>query len=110
MLRRRESKRSGSRPRKAVPCRPFWHPSYVKLCCACRATRRPKILAQRGLRALAGFAKALKVKYQDIEVGLDFDPEPGLADNADLEHDLQDLLEAAGAAGKKSRHRAGVVR
>ena len=36
-----------------------------------------KSFAQRGLRALAGFAKALKFKYSDIEVGLDFDPEPG---------------------------------
>lgn len=59
-------------------------------------------LAQRALRGLAGFAKALKVKYQDIEVGFDFEPEPGLADNGDLEHDLQALLEAAGAAAKKA--------
>ncbi len=59
-------------------------------------------LAQRALRALAGFAKALKVKYQDIEVGLDFEPEPGLADNGDLEQDLQALLEAAGAAARKA--------
>jgi AAA ATPase domain len=57
-----------------------------------------RALAQRALRALAGFAKALKVKYQDIEVGFDFEPEPGLADNGDLEIDLQALLEAAGAA------------
>lgn len=61
-----------------------------------------KDLAQRALRALAGFAKALKVKYQDIEVGVDFDPEPGLADNGDLEHDLQALLEAVGAAAQKA--------
>jgi hypothetical protein len=61
-----------------------------------------KELAQRALRGLAGFAKALKVKYQDIEVGLDFDPEPGLADNGDLEHDLQALLEVTGAAAKKA--------
>lgn len=59
-------------------------------------------LAHRGLRALAGFATALKVKYQDIEVGLDFEPEPGLADNGDLEHDLQALLEAAGQAAQKA--------
>jgi AAA ATPase domain len=57
-----------------------------------------KDLAQRGLRALAGFAKSLKLKYQDIEVGLDFEPEPGLADNGDLEHDLQALLETVGEA------------
>ena len=61
---------------------------------------RAKELATRALRGLAGFAKALKVKYQDIEVGLDFDPEPGLADNGDLDHDLQALLEAAGAAAQ----------
>lgn len=59
-------------------------------------------LAQRGLRALAGFAGALKVKYEDIEVGLDFEPEPGLADNGDLEHDLQDLLDATGAAAESA--------
>ena len=61
---------------------------------------KAKDLAQRALRGLAGFAKALKMKYADIEVGLDFEPEPGLADNGDLEHDLQALLEAAGAAAQ----------
>ena len=61
-----------------------------------------KEFAQRGLRALAGFAKSLKVKYEDIEVGFDFDPEPGLADNGDLEHDLQALLETVGTAAQKA--------
>ena len=59
-----------------------------------------RALAQRALRGLAGFVNALKVKYQDIEVGLDFDPEPGLADNGDLETDLQDLFEAVGTAAR----------
>jgi hypothetical protein len=36
-------------------------------------------------------------------VGLDFDPEPGLADNGDLEHDLQALLETAGLAAQAAR-------
>ncbi len=63
---------------------------------------RAKDLARRALRGLAGFARALKVKYQDIEVGLDFDPEPGLADNADLELDLQALFEVSGQAAKKA--------
>jgi hypothetical protein len=61
---------------------------------------KAKELAQRALRGLAGFAKALKVKFADIEVGLDFEPEPGLADNGDLEMDLAALLEAAGRAAK----------
>ena len=59
-----------------------------------------KDVAGRALRALAGFARALKVKYQDIEIGFDAEPEPGLADNGDLEHDLQALLEAAGEAAR----------
>lgn len=63
---------------------------------------RAKDLAVRALRGLAGFAKALKVKYQDIEVGMDFDPERGLADNGDLEHDLVALLEVTGMAAKEA--------
>lgn len=63
---------------------------------------RAQELARRALRALAGFASALKMKYEDIEVGLDFQPEPGLADNGDLEHDLQALLEAAGQAAQST--------
>ena len=51
-----------------------------------------------------GFASALKVKYQDIEVGLDLEPEPGLADNGDLETDLQDLLQAVGEAARADRN------
>jgi hypothetical protein len=61
---------------------------------------KAKDLAVRALRGLAGFAKALKIKYNDIEVGFDYEPEPGLADNGDLEHDLQALLEVVGAATK----------
>jgi hypothetical protein len=57
-------------------------------------------LAVRGLRALAGFVGALKVRYRDIEVGLDVEPEAGLADNGDLEHDLGELFEAAGRAAR----------
>lgn len=63
---------------------------------------RAKDLATRGLRALAGFAKSLKVKYGDIEVGLDYEPEAGLADNGDLEHDLQALLETVGRAAQRA--------
>ena len=56
-------------------------------------------LGHRALRALAGFATALKVKYADIEVGLDFEPEEVfLPSDGDLEHDLQALMEAVGLA------------
>jgi hypothetical protein len=56
----------------------------------------------RGLRALAGFASKLKVTFGDIEVGIDYEPEPGLADNGDLEHDLQALFEQVGLAAKSA--------
>ena len=67
-----------------------------------------KALAQRALRGLTGFVSALKVKYSDIEVGLDFDSEPGLADNGDLEIDLQELLEAVGEAAKSDGTCVGI--
>ena len=61
-----------------------------------------KEFAVRGLRALAGFASKLKVTFGDIEVGIDYAPEPGLADNGDLEHDLQALFEQVGLAAKSA--------
>lgn len=63
-------------------------------------TEKAKDFAVRGLRALAGFARMLKATYADIEVGFDYEPEPGLADNGDLEHDLQALFEQVGLAAK----------
>jgi hypothetical protein len=59
-----------------------------------------KDFAIRGLRALAGFVGKLKLTYADIEVGLDYEPEPGLADNGDLEGDLGALLQQIGIAAK----------
>lgn len=61
-----------------------------------------KNFAVRGLRALAGFASKMKLTYNDIEVGLDFDAEPGLADNGDLEGDLTTLLEQVGLAAQQA--------
>ena len=63
---------------------------------------KAKSFAQRALSGLTGFAKALKFKYEDIEVGFDFEAEPGLADNGDLEHDLQALFEVVGITAQKA--------
>jgi hypothetical protein len=65
-------------------------------------TESAKDAVSRGLRALAGFAMALKVKYHDLEVGFDAVPEPGLADNGDLEIDLTALLEQVGVAAQNA--------
>ena len=75
---------------------PRLHTALLKL----SRRRAARELAQRALRGLAGFVKALKVTYRDIEVGLDVSPEPGLADNGNLESDLQELFEVVGAAAR----------
>ncbi|HET8781502.1 MAG TPA: ATP-binding protein [Pyrinomonadaceae bacterium] len=64
--------------------------------------QRSKEIADRALRGLAGFAKGLKLKYADIELGFDFEPEAGLADNGDLEQDLQALFEVVGMAAQRA--------
>lgn len=63
---------------------------------------KAKDLATRGLKALAGFAKSLKIKYEDIEIGFDYEPEAGLADNGDLEGDLTVVLEQVGRAARNA--------
>ncbi len=56
----------------------------------------------KAMRAVGGFASALKVKYSDIEVGLNFDKEAGVADSGDLEIDLTDLLTTVGDAAAEN--------
>jgi hypothetical protein len=60
-------------------------------------------VAKRAMRALAGFIGAMKLKYGDVEVGLDVESERGLADTGDLDVDLTDLLVAAGDAARERR-------
>ena len=96
------STRCASRRPRAARCRRCSRRELRVALLRLSRNEQAKALGERALRALAGFAKALKVKYQDIEVGLDFEPEPGLADNGDLEHDLAALLEAVGAAAQRA--------
>jgi hypothetical protein len=57
---------------------------------------------KRALRALAGFVGKMKLRFGDvIEVSLDVEPEPGLADTGDLQLDLADLLAAVGEAARE---------
>lgn len=58
---------------------------------------------KRALRVLRAFVDSVKVKYQDIELTLDVDPETGTADSGDLELDLPPLLVAITEAAQ-SRH------
>jgi AAA ATPase domain len=54
-------------------------------------------LAKRGLGALARFVKVFKLSYGELEASIDLG-EIGIADNGDLESDLIDLIDLAGAA------------
>ncbi|MFZ5875481.1 MAG: AAA family ATPase [Nitrospirota bacterium] len=54
--------------------------------------------AKRGLRVLRSFFDGVKIKYQDLEIGIDIDPEPGAADSGDLEADLSTVFLAVGDA------------
>lgn len=54
--------------------------------------------AKRGLRVLKSFFNGVKLKYHDIEIGIDTDAEPGVADSGDLEADLAEVFLALGEA------------
>lgn len=60
-------------------------------------------LTKKALRALGGFVGAMKIKYEDIEFGLDLGSEPGVADSGDLENDLIDLFVELGRAAKEKK-------
>ncbi len=64
---------------------------------------RLESMRARTLGILAAFAKALKLKYADVEVNIDVTPVLGVADSGDLEHDLSELLVEIGRAAKAER-------
>jgi len=55
---------------------------------------------KKAIGVLKSFAGACKVKYGEIEFGLDIKPEVGSADSGDLENDLPELLVAIAEAAK----------
>lgn len=66
------------------------------------AVQKAKAQTLSALRALRSFASVFKVNVGEVEIGVE--PEAGVADSGDLEHDLSELFvrtgEAAKAAGK----------
>jgi AAA ATPase domain len=63
-------------------------------------TRAASAVWKKAMRALAGFVGAMKLKFGDVELGLEVEPELGLADSGDLDVDLTDLLLAVGEAAQ----------
>ena len=60
-------------------------------------------LAKKALKVLGGFVGAMKLKYEDIEFGIDLGSEPGVADSGDLESDLISLFVEIGLAAKEKK-------
>jgi hypothetical protein len=50
--------------------------------------------------ALASFIRAAKIRFDDVEVNIDFTVEEGVADSGDFEADLTDLLVSVGESAK----------
>ena len=60
----------------------------------------PGVSARRALRVLGGFVSSMKLRYHDLELGVDLGSEPGLADSGDLQEDLSALVRAVGEAAR----------
>jgi hypothetical protein len=65
--------------------------------------------AKRGLRVLRSFFNGVKLKYHDIEIGIDVDPEPGVADSGNLEADLAEVFVALGEAAAERQSAVALV-
>ncbi len=60
-------------------------------------------LGKRAFRVLGGFLGAMKLKYQDIEFGIDLGREEGVADSGDLEFDLGSLFREIGLLAREKK-------
>jgi hypothetical protein len=60
-------------------------------------------MGKKALKTLGSFIAAMKLKYEDIEFGLDIGSEPGVADSGDLENDLIDLFVQLGMAAQEKK-------
>lgn len=54
----------------------------------------------RLIKILGSFVSSMKIKYQDVEFGLDLGSEPGIADSGDFENDLTELFVQIGQLAK----------
>lgn len=64
---------------------------------------------KRGIRVLKSFTKGLKLKVGEVELGLDIDPEVGVADSGDLEADLPALFLAVGEAARARKTAVAII-
>ena len=63
---------------------------------------------KRALAVLRSFVGSIKVSFDDVNIGLDIEPERGAADSGDLEIDLPDLFLAVGEAALERKSAVAV--
>lgn len=64
---------------------------------------------KRGLRVLRSFVGCFKATINEVEFGLNIDPERGTADSGDLEADLSELLVSVGEAAQDRRTAVAII-
>ena len=64
---------------------------------------------KRGLRVLRSFLGGLSLKFGELKIGLDIEPETGAADSGDIEIDLPNLFEALGDAAKEKNSAIAIL-
>jgi hypothetical protein len=79
-------------------------PEMRKVMRSLSAVAAARHAAVRGLRGLRNMIAGLNISIGDVSVGIEgaSDPEPGLADQGDLQFDLPDLFEAIGEAARQA--------
>jgi hypothetical protein len=75
-------------------------PGIRKVLLSLSALENAKTQGRRALMVFKSFVNNVKVKINDIEIGLTISPEVGAADSGDIEADLPDLFVALGEASK----------
>jgi len=78
-------------------------PGLRKVLLSLSTVESAKEFGRRGLRVFRSFLDAVKVKINDVELGLTISPEVGSADSGDIESDLPDLMLAIGHAAKAAK-------
>ena len=57
----------------------------------------------KAFRVFKSFLNSIKFSYNDFDIGFDFDPEVGIADNRNIDFDIPDLFTALGEAAQESK-------
>jgi hypothetical protein len=80
------------------------YPEMRKVMRALSGVAAAKHFATRGLKGLRNFASVFKIEVAGVNLGVDAEEEPGLADSGNIQYDLPDLFmligKAAEAAGR----------